>query len=235
MMRATGKLFILALLILSSCAPKVTTRLSTMAPSSERYPDIRVYKIEDKTPADATILGTVKVGDSGFSSNCGFFEVLDKAIEQAKLSGGNAIKIIRHILPGRSTCHRITALILKINDPDKKVINEVEAKSAGYAVLNIFGDPDTSNPFCYDLYLEDKLFCNVKNGSKIIKAINNQGIHAFSVKPDSSVTLKVDIKPGEVYYLRCGSIKKDSLNWPLIQIVDKNEGIKYFDMFSNPE
>lgn len=234
-MKTTFLLFIPALLILGSCAPKVTTRLSTTAPSSERYPEIRVYKVEDKTPDDATILGMVKVGDTGFSSNCGFFEVLDKAIEQAKLSGGNAIKIIRHILPGRSTCHRITALILKINDPGKIAINEGDIKSAGYAVLNIFGDPDKSSTFCYDLYLEDKLFCNVKNGSKIIKALNNPGIHTFSVKSDSSVTLNIDIKPGEVYYFRCGSIKTDSLNRPFIQIVDKKEGIKYFDMFSNPE
>lgn len=235
-MRATGQLFILVLLILSSCTPpKVKTRLSTMAPSCERYPEIRVYKVEDKTPADASILGTVKVGDTGFSSDCGFFDVLDKAIEQAKLSGGNAIKIIRHILPGRSTCHRITALILKINDPGENVIDEGDVISAGYGVLNIFGDPETPSPFCYDLYLEDELLCNVKNGSKIIKAVNKPGIHTFSIKTDSSVTLNVDIKPGEVYYLRCGSIKTDSLNRPFIQMVDKKEGIRYFDMFSNPE
>jgi len=234
-MKPTYQLFILTLLIISSCAPKVTTRLSTMAPSSERYPEIRVYKVEDKTPADATILGMVKVGDNGFSSNCGFFEVLDKAIEQAKLTGGNAIKIIRHIPPGRSTCHRITALILKTNDPDEKVINEGDVKSAGYAVLNIFDDPDTTSPFSYDLYLKDKLFCNVKNGSKIIKAINYPGTYTFSAKPDSSVTLNIDIKPGEVIYLRCSTVKSGAIDKPIIQVVDKQLGIKYFDLFSNPE
>jgi len=40
---------------------------------------------------------------------------MNRAKAEAKMAGGNAIKIIDHIPPGASTYHRITAKILRSN------------------------------------------------------------------------------------------------------------------------
>lgn len=60
-------------------------------------------------------LGEVKIGDTGFSTNCDYETVIDAAKLEARKVGGNAIKIVSHQNPDFvSSCHRITATIYKI-------------------------------------------------------------------------------------------------------------------------
>ena len=81
--------------------------------------DIKVYDLNVNAPADAVIVGTIKIGDTGFTVDYGYDVVLDKAKQKARELGGNAIKVIRHIPPGKSTCHRITVKVLRIHRYDR--------------------------------------------------------------------------------------------------------------------
>ena len=87
--------------------------VSTGIPAGE---EVKVIGLKDPMPAHAEEIGSVKIGDSGFSTDCGWDIALEKAVNEARKKGGNAIKIIKHTPPNMgSTCHRITALILRVS------------------------------------------------------------------------------------------------------------------------
>lgn len=110
--------FGLAVIFLSSCSPKVTTIIAKNYPALSYDKEVLVIELNQVQPENAEVLGEVKVGDSGVSTNCGYDVVIDKAKMEARKIGGNALKITRHILPSvmASTCHQITATILKIDN-----------------------------------------------------------------------------------------------------------------------
>lgn len=86
----------------------------TYAPLDYRE-EVRVFEIEEKIPSDAEKLGTIKVGDSGFSIKCNYATVIDKAKMESRKVGGNVLKITKHKRPDLwSSCHRITADIYKV-------------------------------------------------------------------------------------------------------------------------
>ncbi|MEN8204037.1 MAG: hypothetical protein ABFS28_15675 [Bacteroidota bacterium] len=105
----------------ASCSPTVTTSLSQNYPPLDYDQEVMVFHLDQNQPKQAVVLGEVKIGDSGFSINCGYPVVLKKAKLEARKLGGNAIKIIKHKLPHPlgSTCHRITAIILRVENIDE--------------------------------------------------------------------------------------------------------------------
>lgn len=67
-------------------------------------------------PADAKLIGSINIGDSGFSVKCGYSDVIKKAQDQARQMGGNILQITEHKDPDIwSTCHRIKADVYLIN------------------------------------------------------------------------------------------------------------------------
>lgn len=104
------------ILILYACAPSVSTSISKHYPPLDYREEVKVIGLKEPMPANAEEIGSVKIGDSGFSTDCGWDIALEKAVNEARKRGGNAIKIIKHTPPNMgSTCHRITALILRVS------------------------------------------------------------------------------------------------------------------------
>ena len=78
---------------------------------------MRVFEIKEEIPSNAEKLGTIKVGDSGFSIICNYATVLDKAKIESRKVGGNVLKITKHKKPDLwSSCHRITADVFKVDN-----------------------------------------------------------------------------------------------------------------------
>lgn len=103
-------------LILISCSHSISSSFSKHYPPLDYREEVVIIGLNDPKPANAEEIGTVKIGDSGFSTDCGWDAGIEKIINEARKNGGNAIKIIKHTPPNLgSTCHRITALILKIS------------------------------------------------------------------------------------------------------------------------
>lgn len=124
-------LIFLALILFSSCNPKVITSLSKSYPPLDYKQDVVVFELDQAGPGDAEVLGEVKIGDTGFSTNCDYDTVIDRAKQEARKAGGNAIKIIQHVQPTAvSTCHSIMALILKLdNYEDEETMTDVSNNS----------------------------------------------------------------------------------------------------------
>jgi hypothetical protein len=183
---------------------------------------------------DAEVLGIVKIGDTGFTftKNCGYQDVLNNAKLQERNAGGNAIKIIEHIPPGKSTCHRITAKILKTNNINNTSIidNEVKSFNNNHAIFNIYSDPDAGD-LNYDLHLGDSVICKIKGNLKTTIFIKKDGLNTLWAKIDERSEIQVDIKFGQTYYLRCGILKGDLGEQPKIEIVDSQIGRPVFDLY----
>ena len=109
---------LLSVLVIASCSSTVKTKLSKTYQPLDYKDKVIVIALEEKQPLEAEVLGTIKIGDSGFSIKCNYETALNKAKLEARKAGGNAIKITEHKTPNfMSTCHRISANILKLQTP----------------------------------------------------------------------------------------------------------------------
>lgn len=116
---------------LSGCqtAPRVIAELTEHHPA--RLADsVIVYELGDQVPAEAKVIGTVKVTDGGMTPTykCLYGSMLTLAVKKTAESGGNALRIDQHKKPSAwsSTCHRIWGSMLLL--PDSLV--DIDAVSA---------------------------------------------------------------------------------------------------------
>jgi len=118
-----------ATIILLGCSSTVkTTRTNynySPIPSSE---PIIVYGLKDSMPTNSQQIGTVRIGDSGFSTNCGWEQTLEKAKKACRKMGGNGIQLIAVAEPNfwLSTCYRIYVYVWRI--PEKEYIEKSTEK-----------------------------------------------------------------------------------------------------------
>lgn len=116
MKKLHGLLIISALILFSSCSPRISTSLSKNYPPLDYRQKVVVIDLDQPKPNNSEELGQIKVG-FGFSTKCNYEIVIDKAKLEARKVGGNAIKITKHKTPDLwSTCHRITAITLKVEE-----------------------------------------------------------------------------------------------------------------------
>lgn len=118
MKRIIYLLLIFVTSIVLSCSPKVATIVDKGYSPLVKTSKVLVLKETDQMPSNTESLGIVKISDSGVSTKCGYTTVIEKAKEEARKIGGNIIKITDHIKPNffGSSCHQITALMLKTDD-----------------------------------------------------------------------------------------------------------------------
>jgi hypothetical protein len=108
--------FILATLIFS-CSPKIGSTISNKQPALTGNEYVLVLQKEDSFNNDGIEIGNIKSGDNGFSSNCTYYEVIDKLKQIARDNGANLIKITEHKSADQwSTCDRVKAKIYKVPD-----------------------------------------------------------------------------------------------------------------------
>ena len=229
------KLLFIFILILPVCAcnPKVSTSLSKRYPALDYREDVLVLGLDQEEPDDAEFIGLVKVGDTGFSTNCGYDVALDKAKNEARKAGGNVIKIIDHKPPSimGSSCHRITARILRVPNPGKLVdVKEEEHLAAvEYAVLNVYRYGGVGALVGYDLHLGDSVICRVTSNFKTSIQIKKLGRNSLWAKTESKSEIPVNIQAGRVYFVRCGIKMGVLVGRPVIELVDKNTGSSEFN------
>jgi hypothetical protein len=224
--------FIIILLAAISCSPKVTTRINKNYPPLNYKEEVRVYGLSDPVPASEE-LGVVKIVDNGFSANCGYDVVIEKAKLEARKIGGNAIKITDHRTPSTfgSSCHQIAGKILKIenletaaNVGDEKTLGDVD-----YAMLHVYRFGGMGAAVGYDLYLGDSVICRVKNNRKQSIKIYKDGRNMVWAKTESKSEVPVNIQFGKEYFIRCGIKMGAFVGRPTLQITDYSTGKAEFE------
>ena len=113
-MKISVFLIIGSVLFLTSGSAKLTSSMQKTYAPLDYKEEVRVFEIGEEILSNAEKLGTIKVGDSGFSIHCNYATVFDKAKTEARKVGGNVLKINKHKKPDLwSSCHRITAEVFK--------------------------------------------------------------------------------------------------------------------------
>jgi hypothetical protein len=216
-------------LMLGSCAPKISTTINKNYSALDYREEVKVLGLQDPVPAYSEELGILKIGDTGFSINCGWDVVLDKAKMEARKVGGNAIKITKHIPPSilGSSCHRITAQILKVESFDNlPAAARVDSSllNADYAILHVYRQSGTGALISYDLLLGDSVICRVSNKWKNTIKIRKDGLNTLWAKTETKEELPINIQFGNEYYIRCGVTMGAFVGRPKLELVDNQTG-----------
>lgn len=230
-----GGLILMLAIALSACNPKISTSIIKSYPMLDYQENVMVIGLEQQVPDSAEVIGRVKVGDSGFSTNCNYDLVIDKAKLEARKAGGNAIKITKHTPPSimGSSCHRITANILKVKNLEYLSEKEEEEilEDVDYVVLNVYRYGGTGSLVNYDLYLGDSIICRIKNNYKTTLHLKKEGLNTLWAKTEAKSEVPVDLKFGKQYYLRCGVTMGAFVGRPELELIDIKTGKVEFESF----
>ncbi len=98
-----------------SCSHSVKyTEYRKPSPQKKTEGKITVFEIGDPISAEFTILGKVRLGETGFSHSCGYTDALYLARQKAREIGADAVQIIKVEKPDFwSTCYRVEANLLQ--------------------------------------------------------------------------------------------------------------------------
>ncbi len=196
---------------------------------------IVIYGEHEKMPLNAEFIKEIKTGKKGFKSSDNYEIVIREAKIEARKSGGNAIKIVEHILPAAfvSPNHRMTVDIFRISEIDETELKQVEETVPGidYAILNIYRYGGSGFIKNYFLIMDDSTICKISsNFSKTIQ-IKKEGIQTIWAQTEVRSQVTVDFKFGNVYYLRCGISMGTLAGIPKLEIVDSRTGKSEFASF----
>lgn len=223
-------------LLSGACSPKVATRISSNYQALDYREEVHVLNVQAIPPEAAEVLGTVKIGDTGFSTDCGFETVLEKAKDEARKVGGNVIKLTKHIPPSiwGSSCHRITAVILKVDNFDVSAYSDELVEVAevidstlfdeGCALLHVYRHSGQGALISYDLHLGDTVICRVSNKWKQTIKIKKDGLNTLWARTESKAEIPINIEFGKEYYIRCRVTMGAFVGRPRLELVDNRTG-----------
>lgn len=84
-----------------------------LAPNAE----IIVINVGESAPLNATVVGEISIGDSGFTTDCSWYSVLNKAKNSCRKIGANVLQLTDIREPDfNSTCYRIKGYALRIEN-----------------------------------------------------------------------------------------------------------------------
>lgn len=234
-------------LILAGCSPKVAIELvdttdrpiQVAAENTKRLydrDDIVVLGLNQPLPKGCRLVGKLKIGDSGFTTDCSYETVINRAMETARKAGGNIIQLTELKTPGfTSTCYQIKANILYMADAEvlEKELLEIQdsisrskfGNLTGFAILYIFRPKNqTGSALSYDVHIGDSVVCRARNGSKCEIKINREGRTTVWAKTESADSVSLDIRFGKEYYIRCGLGSGLWVARPVLRQLDRYEG-----------
>jgi hypothetical protein len=221
---------VLVFMLTVACSPTISTSIgitySALSPDSE----VAVIGVNEAVPETAKEMGVVEIGDSGFSTNCGYDLVIEKAKQEARKVGGNALKLIEHRPPSAlgSSCHRIKASIMKVDNIQDLTVPD-ELLDVDYAILNVYRYGGVGALVGYDLYLSDSVICRVKSNFKTTIHIKEEGQNTLWAKTEAKSEVPVKLIKGKTYYLRCSMKMGAFVGHPHLELVDPKTGKTEFE------
>lgn len=211
--------------------------MSSRAPL-DAYGPVAVIDLTDPVPEMTEVLGHVKVGDTGLTTNCSYSTVIARAREAARQAGGNALQIIEHRPPTTfgSSCHRITAAILYV---PQEFLVDLEHDSAprpdsallaeGCAVIHFYRFGGAGALVGYDIRFGDETVAQIQNNSRESMTIKALGEMTFWARTESRSEVTIPVEAGYHYYVRCGVDMGLLVGRPSLEWVDSRIGAPEFE------
>ena len=205
-------------LLFQSCSPRATTKLPDQAPPQSpisKVEEVLVLDVGEEIPEHSSYIGELKVGDTGFTTECSYVEVIKIAKIMAKQSGANLISIRVLKAPNfRTPCYRIKAEMYQ--NEDQMVLNKIKktnelknesrlSEEEEYAIIHFYRPKRYPGALVgYKVWLEDEKIGRVRNGEKFEYKVTDFGKKTFWAKTETLTSVEVDVKKGEEYFVRCG-------------------------------
>lgn len=239
------KLLILpALLLIVSCATSVTTKLA-----QHNYPALleqdRIFLLEENEnlPLNSQFIGDIKIGDSGFTTDCGYNKVIEDATATARKSGANIIHIVKlkDPTPFGSTCYRLKAKIYRNLDTEALagIMEERSLKNksripegSDYALIHFYRPAMATGALLgYKIKNgNDSIVGSLRNGQKFTYKTNSFGEQSFYAVLETREEIKINVEKGKEYFIRCGMNMGLVIARPDLNITENYIGVKEFEV-----
>ena len=229
-------------LLLYSCSPKIKSNLvNSNYPPLDHNVKITILGKNETIPDNSEFIGDLKIGDAGFTTNCGYDVVIANAKLAAKRNGANFIVITQIKEPDfASTCYRLKAKMYRNFDigtlSDFIRMRELRNKSrlpsdSDYAVIYFYRPSSfVGSAIGYKIRLDDEtMIGKVRNGEKFEFKTKDFGKHVFWGKTETQESVVIDIKKGQEYFVRCGIKMGAAVGRPEMNLVENYMGISEYD------
>ena len=202
---------IIGSILLWSCGPTKKVQTASDYPPLGYNEAVHILSLKEPYPEKYKALGTIKIGDSGFTTDCAYEKVIEMAEMEARKIGANVVKITDHKLPNvlGSSCHRITAQLLRVDEQGGAKLVTKNAKEedseiadADYALLYIYRPSGAGFAINYNIKLNDSTIFRTANKSKKIVKVRKEGVQLLSAATETTESLELDIKFGHTYYIK---------------------------------
>lgn len=219
----------LAGILFSACSPKIASNFTSRYQPLEAGEKVVVLDVEDNLPENFEMLGSIKIGDTGFTTKNGTYDaVLKLAKEQARQVGGNVVKITEHKSPDFvSSIHRIKADILRVKDITTLIesISEFTLSShPDYAVIYFYRESGSGALVVYDVHIgETAVFRSKPNSCAEVKVYDDGEVMVWA-KTEAKEEISLTVKKGSDYYIRTGVSQGIVIGRPYIEVVSPESG-----------
>jgi hypothetical protein len=235
-------LFLSTLLLFISCATSISTKLA-----NKNYQKLNdenqmiVLEKEDVLPNNSEFIGDIKIGDSGFTSDCGYNKVVADATNTARNAGANIIQITEVKQPSfmGSSCYRIRAKIYRNLNPESlsTIVEKRNLKNKSrlpidcdYALIHFYRPSFGAGALLgYKIKdVNDSILGRLRNGEKFIYKTKKFGIQSFYGTLETKEEVKINIEKGKEYFVRCSINMGVVLGRPEINLIENYIGMKEY-------
>lgn len=105
---------------LVSCSPKIKPNFTNPQPELSMEDQVALLDIEHSLPENIQKIGSLKFQDTGFSTDCSFNSLMNRARQSARENGANIVKVVEKKSPDIwSSCYRLVIDFYKYEgDPE---------------------------------------------------------------------------------------------------------------------
>ncbi|WP_430400310.1 hypothetical protein [Flavobacterium sp.] len=238
------KIFFLPIIFLFiGCATSISTKLAVEKQEKLKENDkIFVLSKEATLPLNSVFVGDIKIGDSGFTTDCTYNKVISDAKINARKSGANIIQLteVKEPTAFGSSCYRIKAKLYRNfdNESMSKLIEKSNLKNksrlsddSDFALLHFYRPTSALGAFL-GFKIKDKndsIVGRLRNGEKFILKTKKFGKQSFYGELETKEELEINIEKGKEYFIRCSVKRGVMIGRPEIYLIENSIGINEFE------
>lgn len=248
-MKFQTALFLIAIFLIQSCSPKVKSKLTgdVKYDPLDTSTEVLVFKVKESAPEGSDFIGEIKVGDTGFSTDCDYFEVLKTAKSEARNSGANILKLTKILRPGTnlSNCYRLKAKLYRnYNEETNQLLaaKALENKSqlsenTDYAMVYFYRPHNYQGSLItYKIRMdEDSIIGKATDSGVFAYKITSFGEHKFWGKTETATSVTINVEKGKEYYFRCGLKMGLAVGRPTIVLMESSTGRNQYKKLESNE
>ena len=203
-----------------------------------------ILSVNDKVPDSARFIKDIKVRP-GLKTNFGYADAISTAKDRADDAGGNIIKFTELSGPdGWSSGFGLRAdiyykenianLIVQKNKEEDAELNSLLPDTASYALLFVYRPRSGKGSIIqFNIHADDSQICRVSNGSYFRIKLFKKGPTSIWARTESRMDLSIDVKPGQIYFLKCSVAMGVMVGEPDFELIDPYNGYQEFKLCEN--